>query len=84
MPPTIIDDGLGCVTGAIIRLGTKSVSNAASEYPSAGDLSVSVKGAVGPAGGARFYQAFYRNAAPAFCPPATTNRTNGVVISWSP
>jgi hypothetical protein len=82
--PSAIDDGLGCVAGALIRLGTKSVVGATAIYPGPGDLSVSVKGAVGPLGGTRYYQAFYRNAAPAFCPPATTNRTNGLIIVWSP
>lgn len=84
MAPTVIDDGLGCVTGTIIRLGTKSVASATAEYPGSGDLAISIKGAIGMPGGARYYQAFYRNAAPMFCPPATTNRTNGVKLIWSP
>lgn len=82
--PAVIDDGVGCVGGTLIRLGAKAVSSAASSYPQAGDLPISVKGAVPPAGGTRVYQAFYRNAAPIFCPPATTNRTNGVAAFWAP
>jgi Tol biopolymer transport system component len=84
MEPAVIDDGVGCVGGAIIRLGTKAVTAATSSYPQAGDVPISVKGAIAAPGGTRVYQAFYRNAAPSFCPPATTNRTNGVAIFWTP
>ncbi len=82
--PVVIDDGLGCVSGSIIRLGTKSVVNAAAQFPDAGDPLVSIKGAIGAIGGSHYYQLFYRDAAALFCPPATTNRTNGIVITWSP
>jgi hypothetical protein len=81
---TIIDDGIGCVGGPIIRLGTKAVAAAASSFPQAGDLSISVRGAIPPAGGTRYYQCFYRNAVAVFCPPATSNRTNGVRAVWAP
>ncbi len=81
---TIIDDGLGCVGGPIIRLGTKRVSSSASSFPQPGDPSISVRGAIPPAGGTFHYQTFYRNAVAAFCPPATSNRTNGVSITWAP
>ncbi len=84
MPATVIDDGLGCVSGSIIRLGTKAVVGATSTYPQAGDFSVSVKGAVSPLGATRYYQSFYRNSAPLFCPPAGTNRTNGLAVIWTP
>ncbi len=84
MAPAVIDDGLGCVSGAIVRIGTKSVVNAVAVYPEAGDLAVSVRGALGALGGTRYYQGYYRGAAPTFCPPATTNRTNGLSIVWSP
>ena len=53
----------------------------ASQYPAAGDLSVSVRGGVtGP--GTRTYQVWYRNAAD-FCTPDTFNLTNGVEVLWS-
>ncbi len=83
LAPTLVDDGIGCVGGPVIRLGTKTVAGAASAYPDALDPPVSVRGALPPEGGSRFYQCFYRNAASAFCPPATSNRTNGVVIAWA-
>ncbi|MBI5365253.1 MAG: hypothetical protein HZA53_18895 [Planctomycetes bacterium] len=79
-----IDDGLGCVVGSIVRLGTKNNSANASRYPEAGNPSISVRGVVPASGGVRFYQCFYRNAAAVFCPPATSNRTNGVYVWWSP
>ena len=82
--PVVVDDGLGCVTGTVVRLGTKSVVANASAYPQAGDALISVRGAVPAAGATRYYQCFYRNAVSAFCPPATSNRTNGAVVLWGP
>jgi hypothetical protein len=82
--PFPVDDGLGCVTGAIVRLATKPVAGNASSYPQPGDLPISVRGALPPAGGQRHYQCFYRNASALFCPPATSNRTNGVTVTWAP
>jgi Tol biopolymer transport system component len=83
LPPAVIDDGLGCVGGPIIRLGAKAAAGTSS-FPQAGDPSVSVRGSIPPAGGTFYYQCIYRNAAAAFCPIATTNRTNGVKITWAP
>jgi hypothetical protein len=74
-------DGLRCAGGTIIRLGTKTNVAGASQYPAAGDASVSVRGAV-TAPGTRTYQVWYRNAA-AFCTPSTFNLSNGVAITWS-
>jgi hypothetical protein len=84
VPPVAIDDGLGCIGGVIVRLGTRPVAANASAFPEAGDPSISVRGALPPAGGTRHYQCFYRNTAPLFCPPATSNRTNGVTVTWAP
>ena len=82
--PVVVDDGLGCVTGSVVRLGTKSVVSNASSYPQAGDPTLSVRGGIPAGGGTYYYQCFYRNAVATFCPPATSNRTNGVVVTWSP
>ncbi len=73
-------DGLRCAGGSVIRLGTKFNSAGASQYPDAGDLSVSVRGLV-TAPGSRAYQVWYRNAA-AFCTTSTFNLSNGVSVTW--
>jgi choice-of-anchor B domain-containing protein len=74
-------DGLRCVSGSVVRLGTKTTSAGASSYPQAGDPSVSVRGGAA-AGNTRYYQAWYRNADPAFCASETFNLTNGVSVVW--
>ena len=79
--PLVLDDGLGCVSGSVIRLGIKSVSGGASSYPSVGDAPITVRGGITASNyGPRYYQCFYRNAAQAFCPPALSNRINMPVI----
>ncbi len=78
----VFGDGLRCAGGSVIRLGTKFNSAGASQYPTGGDLSVSVRGLVaGP--GTRTYQCWYRNAA-AFCMPETFNLSNGILVTWTP
>ncbi len=79
---TVFGDGLRCASGAVLRLGTKQNAAGASQYPVAGDLPVSVKGA-NVAGGTRTYQVWFRNAA-AFCSASTFNLTNGLQIPWAP
>jgi plastocyanin len=74
-------DGLRCAGGSVVRLGTKTNVGGASQYPTAGDASVSVRGLV-TSPGTRYYQAWYRNAAP-FCQPETYNLTNGLTIVWN-
>ncbi|MCY2961534.1 MAG: hypothetical protein NTY35_15330 [Planctomycetota bacterium] len=73
-------DGLRCVGGTVIRLGTKTNAGGASQYPVGADPLVSVRGLV-PSGATRNYQAWYRNAA-AFCTASTFNLTNGLQIVW--
>jgi hypothetical protein len=75
-------DGLRCVGGSIVRLKTVTNAGGSSQYPQAGDPSVSVKGQV-VAPGLRDYQVWYRNAA-SFCTISTFNLTNGVEVSWQP
>jgi len=81
--PSPLDDGLGCVTGTIVRIATKPVGGNASTYPEPGDPSISLRLGVPAAGGRRFAQGFYRNAAP-FCGAATSNRTNAIAITFVP
>jgi hypothetical protein len=74
-------DGLRCVGGSVVRLGTKTASSGAASYPAVGDASISVRGLLPPTGGLRYYQAWYRNPA-AFCTASTFNLTNGLQIAW--
>jgi hypothetical protein len=77
----VFGDGLRCAAGIVVRLSTKTNSGGASHYPSAGDPSVSVRGAVS-APGSRVYQVWYRNAA-TFCTASTFNLTNGSWVMWT-
>lgn len=74
-------DGIVCVTGSVVRLGTKTNVCNASQYPDPGNLSVSVRGAV-TTPTTLYYQVWYRNAAN-FCTPATSNYTNAIGITWT-
>ena len=79
----VFGDGLRCVGGSIVRLGTKLNVGGASQYPDAGDPPISIKG-MNAAGNVRDYQCWFRNADPAFCKPSTFNLTNGVETTWVP
>lgn len=89
-------DGLLCIGGSVVRLGTKMNSSSAggcafgsgtlsngATYPGPGDPSISQRGQVPASGGTRHYQVWYRNGA-AFCTSATFNLTNAVTIVWVP
>ncbi|MCY2960850.1 MAG: right-handed parallel beta-helix repeat-containing protein [Planctomycetota bacterium] len=78
---SVFGDGIRCAGGSVIRLGTKTNSAGASQYPVVGDLSISVKGLVTLVGTVRTYQCWYRNAA-AFCTADTFNLTNGLSVTW--
>jgi len=77
----VFGDGVRCAGGTVIRLGTKANASGASQYPSAGDPSVSVRGLVASPG-TRTYQIWYRNSA-AYCTSATFNLSNGMLVTWS-
>jgi hypothetical protein len=81
-PAVAFGDGLRCAGGSVIRLKTVFNVAGASQYPEAGDPSVSVRGLCA-AGDLRFYQVWYRNAA-AFCTSSTFNLSNGVSVTWVP
>ncbi len=74
-------DGLRCVAGTVVRLGTKTNVGGASQYPGPGDLPVSVRGGIVAAGTARMYQVWYRNVA-AFCTADTSNLTDALRVVW--
>jgi Tol biopolymer transport system component len=77
-------DGVRCAGGGLVRLRTRFNVAGASAFPDSTDtVTLSQRGGVVPWSGVRrYYQTYYRNAAPAFCPPATFNVTNGVVVDW--
>ncbi len=75
-------DGLRCAGGSVVRLGTRTNSAGASQFPSAGDPAISAQtGNV--AGDVRTYQCWYRNAA-AFCNAERFNLSNGLQATWAP
>ena len=76
-------DGLRCTGGNTIRLGNMIASTGVATYPNAGDLPISIKGAIAAPGTRRVYQVRYRNATP-FCTEATFNTTNGLLVTWVP
>jgi hypothetical protein len=81
--PAAFGDGLRCIGGTQLRMGTLVASNGVASWPPAGGQPLSVKGLVPPEGGTRYYQVIYRNAAD-FCTPATFNFTEAEKIVWVP
>jgi hypothetical protein len=79
----IFGDGLRCVAGTVIRLGSVTASSGNAVYPQSGDPRISVRGLIPAGGGQRFYQAWYRNAA-SFCTASTFNLSNGIAVHWGP
>jgi hypothetical protein len=83
----LFGDGVRCVGGHIVRLGSSSAVAGAAQYPTPSDPSISARSAalgdpLGP-GSVRYYQAQYRNPDPAFCPTGGTfNATNAVQVNW--
>ena len=76
-------DGVRCVDGSLIRLGTLTSVAGACSYPTGAQTAVSVRGATPIGSGlVAYYQTYYRNAASTFCPPETFNVTNGFIITW--
>lgn len=80
---SVFGDGSSCVAGPLVRIVTRLAYAGALLYPELGQVAVSVRGALPPAGGTRTYQAVYRNSA-AYCTPATFNTTNALEIVWAP
>jgi len=87
--PVLYGDGLRCAGGDLKRLYTKTASGGESFAPGPGDPSISDRSAaLGvpiPAVGRRYYQTWYRDGAPGFCPEpqgSSFNVTNAVRILW--
>lgn len=73
-------DGLRCVNGTLVRLGTQANVGGASQHPSAGGALSTLGGVTTP--GVRHYFAWYRNAA-SFCTSASFNVTNALEVTWA-
>ena len=74
-------DGLRCVGGTVVRLGSKPGVAGAARFPDEGGQRLSTRGVVLQPG-VRTYQVFYRNSAIQFCPAGTGNWTNGIEVIW--
>ena len=86
----VFGDGVRCVAGSLKRINSHFASADASfTYPRPGDPSISSRSAtlgdsITP-GTDRWYQVWYRDGAPTFCPPpqgGTSNVTSGLVVHW--
>jgi hypothetical protein len=80
--PSVYGDGMRCVGGSVVRLGTKINAAGTSQYPVGGDLPVSVRGNVTQPG-PRYYQVVYRDNGN-YCMPDPFNITSGLAILWTP
>jgi hypothetical protein len=78
-----LGDGMRCAGGQLTRLGVKQAVAGAAHYPGQSDPPISVKGSV-PVGALRYYQAWYRDADPAFCTLAQSNVSSAVSALWMP
>ena len=83
-------DGVRCVGGALKRMYVKSTdANGEVTAPGAGDLSVTARSAMAgdpiSSGSDRYYQLWYRDSAPGYCPRPignTWNASAGIVVHW--
>ncbi|MFN0245046.1 MAG: hypothetical protein ACKVWV_19350, partial [Planctomycetota bacterium] len=74
-------DGLRCITGSLVSLGTAPSCDGNATFPPAHVPSLSVLGSIPPVGATRYYQVRY--ASPGPCATGT-NFTNAVAIEWAP
>jgi hypothetical protein len=78
-------DGLRCVGGSVERLGifvADSSGQVSMGYGVPMSPGVAAAGVIPAGGQLRYYQLWYRNAAP-FCQPQGYNLTNGIALSWT-
>jgi hypothetical protein len=84
-------DGIRCVGGILKRIAARSAVGGTAIYPQSGDPSISSRSAtlgnpITP-GETRYYQTYYRDPTPAFCPTppgSTFNVSSGQIIPWFP
>ncbi len=80
----VFGDGVRCVGGMLLRLRTRTSAGGTAVFPNSTDTTtLAQRGGVVPGSGVRrWYQTYYRNSAPLFCPPETFNVTSGVRVDW--
>jgi len=87
--PVVFGDGLRCVHGILKRLYVKPAVSGVVSAPLAGDPSISAQSAalgdpIAP-GSMRYYQVYYRDPNPSYCPAPTGNTWNvssGGQVQW--
>ncbi len=87
--PVLFGDGLRCVSALIKRMYVHAAVGGSVSAPQAGDLSISARSAalgdpIAP-GARRYYQVYYRDPSPAFCPAPSGsgfNISNGLIVYW--
>lgn len=76
-------DGLGHLGAGFVRFGLKFADCGKVNYGAPlFDVAVHTRLGFPAAGTVSYLQFFYRNAAAAWCPPATFNTTNGYAVTW--
>ncbi|MFN0242130.1 MAG: immunoglobulin domain-containing protein [Planctomycetota bacterium] len=80
-------DGVRCVDGALVRFGGHNAgTNGAPAgfwtFPNTAQTASVSASTLQGAGQLAEYQLIYRNTAPGFCSPGTTNWTNGLELAW--
>lgn len=82
---TQFGDGLRCLSGTIVRLGTLYAPDGRSSwgFGTPGAPPLALQSGVPLGGDVRYYQAWYRNPTP-FCTTATHNLTNALEVGWLP
>ena len=85
----VFGDGIRCVSGRIVRLGSMTAVSGIAVYPGVGNPSITARSAArgNPIahGSVRGYQAWYRDDDPAFCGSpvgGTWNVSNALSITW--
>lgn len=75
--------GIHCVGGSVLRLATRLAARSITVGGKSSGVSISVAGAIPPAGGTRYYQVAYREGQGA-CNGAPVNFSNGWRVAWRP
>jgi hypothetical protein len=80
--PVAFVDGVRCISGQLLRMGSLFASGGVGTWPLAGE-SISVRGMLPAAGATRYYYAYYRDVQN-YCTTATANLSDTRRIVWGP